>query len=379
MSLPHKMLWALLFCTLAAAQTCNQECSLVLGAVNQERARVGLKPVCINSMLMRAATVQAVYQNSIHKMTHDGAGGSSVGDRATAQGYRWTQIAENVAMGQTTAKSVMLGWMNSAGHRKNILNPAVTEMGISHVDEFWAQAFGLPRDGTGRCDVGVPGGNQGMAEPATPDVGPPCDSFCQSVLQVVNSKHSRPLCTNAKLMAAAQKLAQAKSIRNLQVVVDDTGFGTKGVWAAEHTISLSRGLPSDRTILDVLRKNFRGGTSKDYSHVGIASDSRREYWVIIEAATYTPDEDRCQTPGSSSSSSPALPPPQSPQSPQRPVMQIQPLDDNDSNSDCAKITSPCQCLDKCGWSTSSRSCKPASQSTFTDCRECSTQAGCRSS
>jgi hypothetical protein len=314
-------------------------------------------------MLMRAAMVQAQYQNAVNDMTHTGAGGTNVGDRVTAVGYKWTQASENVAMGQTTPKSVMLGWMNSAGHRKNILNPDSAEMGIAHVGQFWAQAFGKPRPGSGGCDIGVPGGSQGTVEAKRVDSGPPCDAMCQSVLQVVNSKRASkgmtPLCINGKLQAAAASLAQVKSLNRLQEEVDNTGFGTKGVGAAEHTIHLSRGLPSDKNILDMLNKDYKGsGNGKDFTRGGIASDSNREFWVIIEAATYTPNDDKCDTGatfGPVATAVPKTPP----------------------AADCSKFTTACTCTGSCGWSTSSRSCMTASAFVYTDCTECSSQAKCQ--
>lgn len=363
-------MWVFLLSALVTAQTCNEDCSLILGAVNYERSLVGAKPVCINSNLMRAARVQAAHQHSIKTMTHSGPGGSNIGDRVTAQGYQWSQASENVAFGQTTAKSVMLGWMNSEGHRKNILNPNVSQMGIDKVGEYWAQAFAEPRAGA-TCDVAVPGGRLGTREPILPDFGPTCDSFCQSVLQVVNSKRAQlgsiPLCVNGKLMTAAQKIAQAKNLNNLQVEVDNTGFGTKGVGAAEHSIRLSRGLPSDKHILDMFNKDYKGsGNGKTFNRVGIASDSRREFWVIIEAGTYTPDEDKCQTGGGVA----AITPPASTGVVSTTTAQQPP------SATCSKITDPCKCLGRCGWSSGANACRVASTSTFTDCNECSTQSGC---
>lgn len=366
-------MWVLLLCALATAQVCDDECSKILGSVNEERRLVGAKPVCINNLLMRAATVQAAYQQQINEMTHTGSGGSNVGDRVTAQGYKWTSASENVAMGQTTAKSVMLGWMNSEGHKKNILNPDSTEMGIAHIGKFWAQAFGKPRGGAGGCNVAVPGGSLGTREPIVSDSGPACDAMCQSVLQVVNQKRTArgqtPLCLNGKLQSAAANLARARNLNRLQEEVDDTGFGTKGVGAAEHTITLSRGLPSDQNILDMLKKDYRGsGNGQDFTRGGIATDSRREFWVIIEAATYTPDEDKCMNTNSGSSTNNAFALAPLPKTPVVPPVA----------TDCSKFTSACQCTGRCGWSSSTSTCSSASATVYTDCGECPSQARCQS-
>jgi uncharacterized protein YkwD len=368
-------MWVLLLCSLATAQVCDDECSKILGSVNEERRLIGAGPVCVNAMLMRAAMVQAAHQHTINDMTHTGAGGTNIGDRVTTAGYKWTQASENVAMGQTTPKSVMLGWMNSEGHRKNILNPASTEMGIAHVGQFWAQAFGKPRPGTEACNVGVPGGSTGIVEAKRTDSGPACDSMCQSVLQVVNvkraSKGMAPLCISGKLQAAAASLALARSLHRLQEEVDGTGFGTKGVGAAEHTIRLSRGLPSDKNILDMLNKDYQGsGNGKDFTRGGIATDSRREFWVIIEAATYTPSDDKCDTGKTANPFVAAVAPPV----PKTPVPKTPVVPPAATN--CSRFTTACKCTGRCGWSTGSGSCLLASATVFTDCNECASQAKC---
>ena len=375
MTIRYSGTWFLLLCV-ATAQVCDNECAKILGSVNEERRLVGAKPVCINSLLMRAAMVQAQYQNTINEMTHDGPGGTNVGDRVTATGYKWTQASENVAVGQTTPKTVMLGWMNSEGHRKNILNPDSTEMGIARVGKYWAQAFGKPRPGSGGCNVAVPGGNLGIVEPKQLDIGPACDSMCQSVLQVVNakraSKGNTPLCINGKLQAAAANMAMANSLLRLQDEVDATGFGTKGVGAAEHTIRLSRGLPSDQNILDMLNKDYKGsGNGRDFDRAGIASDASRQYWVIIEAATFTPFDDKCASaPSFAAVNAPSF----------AASVQVAPSFASalaPPAADCSMFTTACRCTGRCGWSTSQSICLPATASVYTDCYECASQAKCQ--
>ena len=63
-------------------------------------------------------------------MSHTGSDGSNPGDRIARAGYRFSAWAENVAMGYPDAASVMDGWMNSPGHRANILSGNVTEIGV---------------------------------------------------------------------------------------------------------------------------------------------------------------------------------------------------------------------------------------------------------
>ena len=52
---------------------------------------------------------------------------------------------ENIARGYRDADAVMNGWLTSAGHCRNIMNPNVSEMGIGEVDNWWTQVFASPR------------------------------------------------------------------------------------------------------------------------------------------------------------------------------------------------------------------------------------------
>ena len=62
--------------------------------------------------------------------------------RITAAGYSWNWCAENIAYGYTSVSSVMDGWMNSSGHRANILSTSARELGAARVGNYWTQNFG---------------------------------------------------------------------------------------------------------------------------------------------------------------------------------------------------------------------------------------------
>lgn len=80
-------------------------------------------------------------------MSHKGSDGSDMSDRIRKQGYRYRHAGENVAYGQKSAEQVFAAWMKSRGHRKNILNPIVRNMGL-YVTRgrdgrlYWTQVFG---------------------------------------------------------------------------------------------------------------------------------------------------------------------------------------------------------------------------------------------
>ncbi|MBE9155514.1 CAP domain-containing protein [Nodosilinea sp. LEGE 06152] len=120
----------------------------LLRLVNAERQRVNAPPLVLNEKLTAAAQRHAQDMATSRRMSHTGSDGSTMRSRIDATGYRWSTIGENVAMGQPTAAAVMSAWMNSPGHRQNILNPAFTELGVGQATGsgriYWTQVFGRP-------------------------------------------------------------------------------------------------------------------------------------------------------------------------------------------------------------------------------------------
>lgn len=121
----------------------------VLRLVNQARVRHGLAPIA------RAAELDVAAERHSRDMaingffSHTGSDGSNAGQRANAAGYFWYAWGENIAAGFPTAAAVMEAWMNSPGHRANILQPIFQEIGIAVVQQagsrygvYWTQVFG---------------------------------------------------------------------------------------------------------------------------------------------------------------------------------------------------------------------------------------------
>ncbi|MFD9545477.1 sigma-70 family RNA polymerase sigma factor [Streptomyces sp. NPDC060022] len=118
----------------------------VTALVNAERAKEGCAAVRSNSKLATAASRHSADMVSRDYFSHTSPDGSDPGDRITAAGYRWSTYGENIAKGQSTPAAVMDSWMNSPGHRANILNCAFKEIGVGRVDSsggpVWTQNFG---------------------------------------------------------------------------------------------------------------------------------------------------------------------------------------------------------------------------------------------
>jgi serralysin len=132
----------------------------ILQLVNQERAKRSLKPLNLNQKLDTAADGYSNRMANGDFFSHtDPGNGSNVGTRVTKTGYRWTTVGENIAAGQPTAEAVMKGWMNSSGHRANILNPNFTHLGVGYTYKandtgrvnyrsYWTQVFGAGDSGS---------------------------------------------------------------------------------------------------------------------------------------------------------------------------------------------------------------------------------------
>jgi uncharacterized protein YkwD len=117
----------------------------LLDAHNAERQKVGLQPLRLNIALIRAATKHCTWMAQTGTMSHTGEGGSTVGERITAEGYLWRSCGENIAQGQRSVTEVVTAWMNSPGHRANILGQYV-DVGFAAVTGhgfiFWCTDFG---------------------------------------------------------------------------------------------------------------------------------------------------------------------------------------------------------------------------------------------
>jgi uncharacterized protein YkwD len=123
------------------------DASAVIGLTNQERTAAGLGPVAANGALHAAAQRESNDMAAHTTMSHTGSDGSTVATRATAAGYSWHTIGENIAVGYTSASGVMSGWMNSAGHRANILNGAFEDIGVAVATgadgrKYWTMVLG---------------------------------------------------------------------------------------------------------------------------------------------------------------------------------------------------------------------------------------------
>ncbi|MFJ3306349.1 sigma-70 family RNA polymerase sigma factor [Streptomyces sp. NPDC086549] len=118
----------------------------VIALVNKERASAGCGPVTDNAQLRDAAQKHSDDMAARNFFDHTNPDGDGPGERITAAGYRWSTFGENIAKGQQSPESVMDSWMNSPGHRANILNCSFKELGVGVHNgsggPWWTQDFG---------------------------------------------------------------------------------------------------------------------------------------------------------------------------------------------------------------------------------------------
>jgi uncharacterized protein YkwD len=112
--------------------------------MNRERARRGLTPLRFDSRLNAAAADRAADMFSRGYFDHVSPDGRSPFLSVQARGYRYAAVGENLAVGYRTPQSVVSGWMNSPGHRENILGRAFEEVGLALVDGSPVRGYGGP-------------------------------------------------------------------------------------------------------------------------------------------------------------------------------------------------------------------------------------------
>lgn len=123
----------------------------MLAEVNALRRKAGAPELRMNPALQKAAQAHAQDMLDRGFFAHKSPSGTTVRERATQAGYKWRNIGENIAEGQKSVDEVVSTWMDSPGHRQNMLEPKFRELGIGLVTGkgrdgeyrvIWVQNFG---------------------------------------------------------------------------------------------------------------------------------------------------------------------------------------------------------------------------------------------
>ena len=115
----------------------------VVELTNAERAKAGLQPLKTYAPLMNSARVKSQDMKDKNYFSHTSPTYGSPFDQMKSLGISYTAAGENIAKGQKTAEEVVTAWMNSEGHRANILNANYTHIGVGYVKDgnIWTQQF----------------------------------------------------------------------------------------------------------------------------------------------------------------------------------------------------------------------------------------------
>lgn len=118
----------------------------VVNLVNQQRAKHGLQPLKVATNLSKMADVKAADMRDHNYFSHTSPTYGSPFDMMKQFGISYSYAGENIAAGQRTPQEVMNAWMNSPGHRANILNSHYTYIGVGYVQggsygSYWVQEF----------------------------------------------------------------------------------------------------------------------------------------------------------------------------------------------------------------------------------------------
>jgi uncharacterized protein YkwD len=121
----------------------------IIRLTNEERQKAGLEPLTEDATLTDVAEKYAELMARKQQLGH-GVDGTSSGDRLDKAGYRWGWCGENVDKGSPDAGAAVQGWMDSTGHRGNILKPKSKHIGVgvaysSTGVPYYCQVFAQPQ------------------------------------------------------------------------------------------------------------------------------------------------------------------------------------------------------------------------------------------
>ena len=115
----------------------------VIRLVNAERAKYGLAALTEDAALTRTARMKSQDMRDNRYFDHNSPTYGTPFQLMKSQGIAYRTAGENIAMGYATPEAVVTAWMNSAGHRANILNVSYTRIGVGYVasGNYWTQHF----------------------------------------------------------------------------------------------------------------------------------------------------------------------------------------------------------------------------------------------
>lgn len=128
----------------APRQSVSQYEERVAELVNIERQKNGLGPLTLDSAISNVARIKSKDMSDNNYFAHQSPTYGSAADMLRQHGIRYSAWGENIAAGQNTPESVVRAWMNSEGHKANILSPHFSKIGVGYINNgrpYWTQMF----------------------------------------------------------------------------------------------------------------------------------------------------------------------------------------------------------------------------------------------
>lgn len=119
----------------------NSYIEQVLSLVNQERKKAGVNPLSLNVEICNVAQIKAEDMNKNNYFSHTSPNYGTPFQMLNTYGINYNYAGENIAKGQKTPEAVVSAWMNSEGHKANILNKNYTQLGVGYSNGCWVQMF----------------------------------------------------------------------------------------------------------------------------------------------------------------------------------------------------------------------------------------------
>lgn len=249
--------------------------------VNDARTQAGLPRLSENATLTRIAMSYSQRMARENFYGHVDPQGKGVGDRITASGYLASASAENIARGQPDPASVVTGWLNSPGHRANIMNPALREIGAGYATtsmppyfHYWTHVFATPDASVGRDRNNYPTQvvvqinrlrQQANVAPLT--LHPTLETIARNQL---------PSLANARsFRSAASRTLNAASRATLQSFTKALSLTAAGAATPEDAVAQWTKDDGGRALRD---RNLRvAGVAYQF----VAQDDFRHYWLLV--------------------------------------------------------------------------------------------------
>ena len=269
---------------------------LMLDLVNSARQKAGVGALTLDANCMASAKVQSDDQAAHLFMGHVGSDGSTLGDRISKTGFKWDAVAENVAEGQKTVEEVMTAWLNSPGHRENLLNPVYTRFGYcestgSDGNIYWTQDFAHPMGDYAPPAASVPATQPPPAASVPVTQPPPAAASVPATQPAPTAPSPQQPTTSAPYSSPSTGAENARS--------HSSSYGTKNVissWLPRFTISsLPNGVHYNdpkqyaASILSALKSTTPAAAPNARYDTGHPGVSGNQQYVHSSYAAYTKD------------------------------------------------------------------------------------------